>query len=189
MTGVVRQAFNTLRNAGARMDPGLTDAEVEQVQLRWNVRFCEDHAGLLRLGVPVGNGWVDWRHAAEKTIRMRLDAPITGLLFDVEYNEFWPASWGPRPDSTAEARSMARDRLSAWPRLLPVFRHRYLPPGPYPSPAPLLSVMQSDVVHYGLDLVEWVQREFFGVPLPEHPVRPPVGPWSRMADGCGDAEL
>ncbi|MGC3993229.1 MAG: hypothetical protein QM779_03720 [Propionicimonas sp.] len=189
MTDVVRLAVDVLRDAGARCEPGLSDAELARVQARWGLAFCADHAEFLQRALPVGDGWIDWRNDAEATVRERLAMPVAGLLFDVTHNGFWPGSWGTRPDDAAEAEEQAAVRLAAWPVLVPLYGHRYLPPGPYPSPAPVLSVVQSDVIHYGRDLLAWVEREFLGVPLPEQPPTPEIPFWSRLAGGSEVSDL
>lgn len=189
MADVVTQAVEALADAGARLEPGLSGAELAAVQARWGITFCEDHAAFLGLAVPVGDGWIDWRHIAGDALEERLRAPVDGLLFDVTHNEFWPASWGARPGEPAEAVERAATVLAGWPRLVPLFGHRYLPAGPYPSPSPVLSVVQSDVIWYGSDLLTWVEREFLGVPLPGHVARPEIAHWSRLADGYDDYDL
>jgi hypothetical protein len=54
----------------------------------------------------------------------------------------------------------ARDRLSAVPQLVPVYSHRYLPSGRESVGHPVLSVYQTDVIYYGLDLLDYVHQEF-----------------------------
>ncbi len=74
--------------------------------------------------------------------------------------DFWPASWGPRPNvDDVELEVLARGHLSRWHLLVPVFAHRYLPAAPAPLGSPVFSVMQTDVVHYGSDLVDYVRHE------------------------------
>lgn len=189
MVDVVGQAVDVLREAGARLEPGLSEAELAGLQAKWGIVLCADHAAFLRLAVPVGEGWIDWRTAPDDLVRDRLSAPRDGLLFDVAHNEFWPRSWGPRPSDPAAAEELASVRLAEWPRLVPLFGHRYLPPGPCVSPAPVLSVVQSDVIYYGRDLLAWVQREFLGVPLPEQTQSPEIPYWSRLAAGSADHDL
>ena len=189
MRDVVTLAAEALADAGAWLEPGLSGAELSAVQAKWGIVFCADHAALLGIGVPVGDGWLDWRHDPDEKVRERLRAPVDGLLFDVTHNEFWPASWGERPADGEAATERAATVLAGWPRLLPLFGHRYLPAGPYPTPSPVLSVVQSDVIWYGSDLLEWVQREFLGVPLPGHTARPEIANWSRLADGYDDYDF
>jgi hypothetical protein len=189
MPDVVRQAVEALRDAGARLEPGLSPAELAALQAKWGLALSADHAELLQLGVPVGEGWLDWRAGPDAVISARLRAPVEGLLFDVVHNDFWPASWGARPDDTGRAEERAAAALATWPRLVPLYGHRYLPPGPIAAPSPVLSVVQSDVIYYGRDLLAWVEREFLGVPLPEQPARADLLHWSRLAAGFEDADL
>ncbi len=79
--------------------------------------------------------------------------------FDVFNNGFWPASWGPRPDTEDEksVEASARRHMVAWPKLLPLYSHRYLPADPAPLGSPALSVVQTDVIHYGADLVDYLK--------------------------------
>jgi len=189
MSTLAEHAVNALREAGAVLTPGLTADELAALQEQRSIEFSADHAEFLQLAVPLGEGWVDWRGPAEPLAHL-LAVPTDGLLYDVEHNAFWPASWGERMSDPAKALEVASLKLAAWPRLLPLYGHRYLPPGPLPSPTPVFSVVQSDVTYFGFDLVEWVQREFFGVPLPTgRDLRPSVPPWTQLADGSEDFDL
>ncbi|HSK34948.1 MAG TPA: hypothetical protein VK903_15810, partial [Propionicimonas sp.] len=128
MSTVAEHAIVALREAGAVLTPGLTVEELAALEDQWGIVFSADHAEFLRLAVPLGEGWVDWRGAAEPVAKL-LKVPIDGLLHDVDHNDFWPRSWGPRIADPARARVAAAQELSTWPRLLPLYGHRYLPPG------------------------------------------------------------
>jgi len=74
------------------------------VEEKYGISFGDDHRALLNLAVPVSkkdghvsNKWVDWRRGEETEIRWRLAQPLDGAVFDVFHDDFWPASWGPRP--------------------------------------------------------------------------------------------
>lgn len=83
------------------------------------------------------------------------------MLFDVEHHQFWHPEWDTRPEGTAAALGITRQRLAEVPQLLPVMDHRYLPTGRGWPHRAVTSVHQSDVVHDGDDLLEWVEVEFF----------------------------
>jgi len=60
--------------------------------------------------------------------------------------------------------------LSHAPKLIPIFGHRYLPATPSQAGNPIFSVYQSDVIHYGADLADYLDREENGwesLPWPE----------------------
>ncbi|MCP4084980.1 MAG: hypothetical protein GY745_08005 [Actinomycetia bacterium] len=49
--------------------------------------------------------------------------------------------------------------MATAPMLIPVYAHRYLPSEPCRSGNPVLSVMQTDVIYYGQNLVEYVEND------------------------------
>lgn len=150
--------------AGVPIAAGLSGAELGEVQARFGFVFAAEHAALLRAGLPAGAGWPDWRSAAPAELSSRMSRPVEGVLFDVISNAFWPASWGSRPGGPDELARIARAELAGVPRLIPLYGHRYLPAAPAPDPAPVFSVMQTDVVCYGRDLLSYLGAEFTGSP-------------------------
>lgn len=195
MATLAEHAVALLRTSGVRLAPGLDDTEMAQVQDRYGIRFGDDHRALLHLAVPlnslrpdVGGEWVDWRDDDETAIRRRLDAPLDGIVLAVLRAGFWPRSWAPRPTTGDRAvEATAREHMTSWPVLLPLYAHRYLPAAPAPLGSPVFSVVQTDVVYYGADLVDYLH------PLPRNqPQRQPrygYPPWSDLAHGATDDDL
>ena len=91
---LIAQSVERLRAGGVRLDRGLSDEEVSQVQSKLAFAFGPEHREFIQTVVPVGERWPDWRNDAEENLRGRLDWPVEGVLFDVRNNGFWPASWG-----------------------------------------------------------------------------------------------
>ncbi|MET0789146.1 MAG: hypothetical protein ABWY33_07885 [Cellulomonas sp.] len=178
-----------LDSAGVWLDPGLTADEIADVERRFGFTFCADHRAMLTLAVPVGDHWPDWLDDDEAPLRQRLAWPVDGVVLDVLHDDFWPASWGPRPDDDREAA--ARRHLESVPTMVPVYAHRYLPAGPAPTGTPVFSIYQTDVIHYGRDLADYLAREFSlpfpPAPMPDVPVRTPF--WSDLVDGVDRARL
>jgi hypothetical protein len=96
-------------------------------------------------------------------LRDWLALPRQGHLFDVEHNGFWLDEWGQRPRSLAEALRAADALVSAAPRLVPVYMHRMMPDEPHMPGNPVFSVHQTDIIHYGFDLGDYLRLEF-GLP-------------------------
>lgn len=158
---------------------GLTDDELTAIEHEFGFTFAPDHRAFLAAGVPTGRGWIDWRNPDRASLRERLAIPVEGVLFDVGENAFWYEGWGPRPTRTDAALTSARGYLMTVPRMIPVYSHRYLPAA-LPS-QPVLSIFQTDVVHYGNDLLDWLNREF-GLGSPAGSVaRPTVAFWRDLA--------
>lgn len=160
-----------------RWSGGLTDAEVSAAEEKWGIRFPPDYRSFLqqlgatdrprqgagfeengRLSPREGPGFYDWR-TDDDAIRAAMARPAQGLLFDVEQNELWLDSWGPRPDSEAERGLTVRTLVSDAPTLIPVFGHRYLLGEPCEGGNPVLSVYQSDLIVYGRELHVYLMLE------------------------------
>jgi hypothetical protein len=82
------------------------------------------------------------------------------LQFDVEHNDLWRPSWGPKPETLEARKARVRELVAAAPRLIPVFAHRYLLAEPCTAGNPVFSVYQSDIVVYGADLRDYLIFEF-----------------------------
>ncbi len=157
MTLTLAGAQRLLEDLRLPVEAGLSAAEQRRVEQTFEFKFNPDHRALLSAGLPVGGRWPNWREPA--SVRDRLDEPIDGVIFDVEENGFWWKGWGDRPEGTAEAVRAARRELRRTPRLVPIYGHRFCPALPRFG-LPVLSVVQTDVVVYGRDLVDYLTREF-----------------------------
>jgi hypothetical protein len=141
--------------------PGLSDEELERIEGEFGIEFAADHRAFLAAGVPSGpGGWPDWRAGDPKRLRAHLAWPVEGLLFDVENCGFWVEDWGDRPDAMADALAAAGRHLDEVPRMIPVCGHRYLPSGRGNWGHPVLSMYQADIIVYGVDLLDYIGREF-----------------------------
>jgi len=57
--------------------------------------------------------------------------------------------------------------------MIPVYAHRYLPAGRGTCGHPVLSIVQADIIVYGTDLAEYINREFTD---PDRSICPDWGP-------------
>jgi hypothetical protein len=174
--GLGEEAMRRLRlRSVCAIDPGLTDLEFEQIEQEFGFQFADDHRAFLSAGLPVNTRpeprepgvtyahsepWPDWRYADRDKLRGLLKGPSEGVLFDVEYNKFWYDRWGLRPADTASAMATAKRMLAQVPTMVPVYGHRYLPAGRGTFSHPVLSMWQTDIIYYGLDLADYVDQEF-----------------------------
>jgi hypothetical protein len=170
--------------------PGLSEAELARAEQWLGAAFAPDHRAFLREVLPHGHGWPDWRYIdARVTYDWCADAPVQGLLFDVQHSGFWHPSWGARPEAARAALDLARTRLADVPRLIPVHGHRYLPAAPVPPGHPVLSLHQTDLILYGTDLEDYLHREFAsdwsGEPVAAAEITVPF--WDRLGQGVPGA--
>lgn len=150
-----------LRKAGVQFREGLSDGELRAAEQRYGFRFPPGLAAFLSFALPVSHGFVDWRDGDPNAIRESMRWPFEGMCFDIENHVFWLEEWGPRPESDAEACTIARHAVDRAPVLIPVCGHRYMPDRPHEAGNPVLSVMQTDVIYYGRDLFHYLQNEFY----------------------------
>ena len=152
--------------AGVRFAAGMTADEFAGVEQRFEFRFPPDLREFLAAGLPVSDGWIDWRGGDEATIRAALRWPLEGICFDIEHNGFWLAEWGARPPGLPDAFAVARQAVAQAPMLIPILGRRYIPTPPA-DPGNRVFVYQTDTIHYGANLMDYVQNEFsyaFGRP-------------------------
>ncbi|CAA0126839.1 Uncharacterised protein [Mycolicibacterium vanbaalenii] len=164
----------------ADISPGLSAAEIAQVETDFDFEFADDHRAFLAAGLPLGDSWPDWRSATRRTLGALLALPADGVLFDVEWNEYWHHDWGRRPARMKDALRTARYRLARVPRMVPVFGHRFLPAGRGSSGHPVLSIYRTEILCCGDDLVHYVDNEFGPEPHRPGSARPTVEFWSDL---------
>lgn len=154
-------ARSRLEKAGVVFAPGLEAAEVETAERAYAIDFPPDLRELLMFALPVSAGWPDWRRI-DPRIHAQLRAPYEGICFDIEHNDFWLADWGEKPKTLPAAFTVAKAHVLAAPTLIPIRGHRYLPSRPSLAGNPVFSVHQTDIIHYGADLWNYLENELPG---------------------------
>lgn len=155
-----------LDDGSVTMAPGLTDDELSGIESEFDFEFADDHRAFLSSALPVGDGWPDWRSAPRRSLHQRLRLPIEGVLFAVEWRDFWGADWGARPARMKDALRSANYHLARSPQLVPVRTNDYLPAGRGSSGHPVLSVYQTDVRCCAADLFDYADPDPLRVPAP-----------------------
>ncbi|MBP2452778.1 DUF4253 domain-containing protein [Mycolicibacterium lutetiense] len=112
-----------------RIEPGLTEAELNALESRFSLWLNDDHRDFLSAGLPVGPGWPDWRNADEVTLRAHIGRPVRELLQAVRAGGLWHPAWGDRPAGDA-ALKLAGAKLAEEPRVVPVYGLAFLKQGP-----------------------------------------------------------
>jgi hypothetical protein len=155
-----------------QFESGLSTAEIESIQERFEFRFPPDLVAFLQLALPVSPGFPNWRPDPPEVLRHRLAGPADGIVFDITKSEYWYEKWGPRPAQPEEAEQVARQCVAQVPTLIPVFIHRYIPAEPHEPGNPILSVHQTDVIYYGNCLGDYLSQEFGVSPPTWRPTKP-----------------
>ena len=154
--------FSLIRESDVEVDPGLSDSEFAHIETKYGFTFPPDLRKFLSMGIPVGDGWLNWRRKSEAEIRDSLGWPLEGMLFDIKNNVFWLKEWGRRPWFLHQRNNKARSAVSKAPKLIPIFSHRYIPDRPHEVGNPIFSVYQTDIIYYGHNLQSYLLNEFGG---------------------------
>lgn len=151
------------------LEPGLSDTEFSRIETTFGFSFSADHRAFLAAGLPVASPreegdtweqpWPDWRNGDLQDLRDRLERPVQGVLNAVGHG-WWDTAWSPRPADDAAAMHMARQKLAQVPQLVPLYAHRFLPSDSGLTGHPVLSVWGTDIICYGYDLPDYIDREF-----------------------------
>jgi hypothetical protein len=162
---------------GTRWLNGLSEQDIVAIEQQYDLPFPPDYRLFLKLLHSVDRPLTGARYIDERQM-----IPITspsfynwqtdsaaieraygwlaeGLLFDVEYGGLWPRFWGAKPAERAAQEAHVRAFVDAAPKLIPIFGHRYLLAEPCEAGNPVLSIYQSDMIIYGLDLRHYFLTE------------------------------
>jgi hypothetical protein len=121
-------------------------------------------------------------------LREYLDWPLDGLLFDVEHINLWHEHWGRKYPQLEDRKKRVTELVAGAPKLIPLTGHRFLVADPCYAGNPVLSVWQSDIVPWAVDIREFFFNEFRGFLRPARRPSVPVeaGPWLREIPFWGE---
>lgn len=167
----VNRIVKLLKEKDVSFDKGLSDDEILRVNQEFGISFPKDLKLLLQTELPISSGFVHWRYGinsekGKKEIEHRLNWPKEGMLFDIKNNSFWLDKWGIKPSKFEKQKEIAVSELAKQPKLIPIYSHRYIPSKPNEIGNPVFSVHQMDIIHYGIDLIDYFSNEF-GFELPK----------------------
>jgi hypothetical protein len=160
-----------MKSKGVIFTSGLTAEEIVAVEHKFYICFPPDLKEFLQTELPVSESFVNWRLGLclkdeENKIMRRLNRPLEGMLFDINENEFWIKDWGEKPDDFEQQSKIASENFKKYPKLIPIYSHRYIPSMPLEAGNPIFSVYQMDIVYYGYNLSDYFAHEF-GFVLPK----------------------
>lgn len=159
----IHTLIDRLKTKGVEFSLPLTPAEIQQAQKRYGLSFAPDWVDLLRVAMPISSGFYDWRNEDPSYIRniqARQEWLLDGILFDVQTNDFWLPQWGEQPAQQKQALQIVRTHFAQAPKLFPIYGHRFMSSLPTEHGTPVFSVMQTDIIYYGVDLWSYLEIEF-----------------------------
>ncbi|KAJ0771065.1 hypothetical protein HanPI659440_Chr07g0264771 [Helianthus annuus] len=132
---------------------GLTEPELSAIESTFNFSFPPDLRSILREGLPVGQGFPNWRSSSPQQLDILIHLPILGLCKQVSRQKFWYPGWGERPKEDDEAVELAKGFLKRCPVLVPVYQNCYVPTSPCLSGNPVFYVSGSEVKLCSYDVI------------------------------------
>lgn len=152
-----------LEKKGLEFAEGLTNEEIIYIENLYNITFPKELKDFLKIKLPISNGFYNWRDYTEKNkenINKAINMPLEGLLFDIEYNNFWVETWEKIDEEKIDIKKQEfLKKYQKAPKLIPIYKHRYMP-DINKGNIPILSVVQSDIIVYGKNLRDYLEREF-----------------------------
>jgi hypothetical protein len=174
-----------------RLEDGLSAGELDRVEQHFGIQFPPLWREVLarvdpiplpkpprgKDGVLRWTAYPDWRLRDEAGTRDLIDAPVSGLLFDVERNDFWWGAWGARPNDISTRLSQATAHLATVPRLVPLWSHLYVATT---DDSPVFSIVQADLYIPAVTIADLpTARDQGAVPLNDWPIGT-VPFWSEL---------
>ena len=157
---MIDDIIHILERSGAVLTHGLSASELRTIEERFQFKFPPDLRCLLTRVLPISSGFPDWRAGSVDILLRELIEPITGIVLSVGHGEFWLSEWGDRPLANSEAAERARLFLQSYPKMIPVYGHRYIPIDPSEEGNPVFSVVGPDIIIYGANLLNFFSNEF-----------------------------
>ncbi|GAB5457491.1 MAG: hypothetical protein Hens3KO_05210 [Henriciella sp.] len=163
--------------------PGMTLSEIASVEAQLDFPLPSDLKFLLENVQDPGGVLFPWSDFSIERYQEMIDFVWRGISFDIEHNALWLEKWGQRPSDLTAAKALAKKDFQTWPRLLPIYGHRFLAADPCLPDNPVFSIMQTDIIYYGTNLADYLLREFCpGRPLiMSEPLRR-IPIWSDFAE-------
>ena len=161
----IKNIVKILSKKGIQFAKGLTDLEIIEIETKFNILFPPDLKLFLQTAQPTSDGFVNWRLGLKSDkefnkIIQRLNWPWEGMVFDIKSNSFWMKSWGEKTNDIESKIQIAKEYYETYPRLIPIYSHRYIPELPKDTGNPIFSVHQMDIIYYGSDLETYFANEF-----------------------------
>ncbi|HEY2210407.1 MAG TPA: hypothetical protein VGH62_02080 [Bradyrhizobium sp.] len=140
--------------------PGLSIGQIASIEAELGFRVPNDFAYLFRNLQDPGGLLFPWFNFDKRAYDESIEWVFRGLALGIERNYLWLKRWGNRPETNSAALDVARKDFETWPRLLPIFAHRFLVAEPCCDGNPVLSIMGADIIYYGADLPHYLLNEF-----------------------------
>jgi hypothetical protein len=139
---------------------GLIEGQIAAIESELAISLPDDVKFLMGNIREQDSGASPWSTFDRTAYEEQYNWILQGILFDVEHANLWLRRWGPQPRELEAAKNIARRDFADWPKLFPIFGHRFLAVEPCRNDNPIFSVMQTDIICYGANLAHYLLQEF-----------------------------
>jgi hypothetical protein len=141
-------------------DGGMAPAQLDAIEHALGFQLPPDFRFLLENLRDPGEVFFPWSRFDKAEYDPSIEWVFDGIAGSIERNNLWLRRWGERPHTLADAIRIARADFAHWPKLLPLYGHRYLAAEPPLAGNPVFSIMGTDIIHCGSDLAHYLLEEF-----------------------------
>ena len=184
-----REIIEHLKKKKYEFLSGMTLGQIDTVERAYGFKFPKSLADFYSCGLPLPkdrlSDFPDLKHLDPQNVsdvESRISKPLENLRSAVRRG-FWIAAWGNRPESDDDAIAVFDTYASTAPKLIPVYSHRYVPVLEGVDDPPVISAVGQDIIYYGCNLADYLEREFLdkrGPIDPDKIVRIPF--WSDVIE-------
>jgi len=157
---MIEEITDVLLTAGVQLENGLNETEIEVIEKDFGFKFPPDLRALLKHVLPVSSNFPNWRSGCRSSLESQIEEPVLGITMCVDDSDYWLPEWGEKPKDPKRALVKATKIIRSYPKLIPVFSHRYMPSEPHEAGNPILSVVGLDIIVYGSNLLNYFLSEF-----------------------------
>ena len=163
-----KDLIEELTSKGVVFDKGLSQAEIEEIEKRYNIHFPIELLKLYITALPISCGFYNWRDTSKSNIRYIKDSLIRPIKDLLEYPSDidWSDNWGQEPDNEEERKKVILSKIECAPQMIPIYGHRYMAEGKEKE-NPVFSIHDSDIICYGKDLFTYLRTEFGIIERPQ----------------------
>ena len=143
-----------------KISNGMSEKEIKKVEKIYQIVFPKDYKEMLKEFVLDCNNWRDISEKNISYLKDKINAPIEGIIFDIENNGFWMNEFGNKPKNIQERVNIFLKYIEKnnIPKLIPILNNTYMI-GDENSEYPIVSVIQKDIIILSNNLINYFEQK------------------------------
>lgn len=157
-----QEIIDKMKKKDVIFSSGLNETDLRKIQQIYEIMLPQELIEFYSLALPVSMGFYNWKDFSLSNIehiKSAIKRPENDLIELVD-EIYWCDDWGEEPLDENEKAEIINDLLKKAPKLIPIFKHRYLPFYADNKSNPVFSIHGTDVIYYGDGLLSYLQIEF-----------------------------